>query len=142
MTMANSIELRVPLLDHKLLEFAAALPPDPLAELLALGRKHFAALDAFPEARAFWWPRFARIASWFVRWEIARRPALAAVHAEVRGEIEIPFGTQVLRLSGRADRIERLADGSYAILDYKTGQVPTACVNGPAHAETAAPFCA
>jgi asparagine synthase (glutamine-hydrolysing) len=27
MTMANSIELRVPLLDHKLLEFAASLPP-------------------------------------------------------------------------------------------------------------------
>jgi asparagine synthase (glutamine-hydrolysing) len=28
MTMANSVELRVPLLDHKLLEFAAALPAD------------------------------------------------------------------------------------------------------------------
>ncbi len=28
MTMANSIELRVPLLDHKVLEFAASLPPD------------------------------------------------------------------------------------------------------------------
>jgi asparagine synthase (glutamine-hydrolysing) len=28
MTMANSLELRVPLLDHKVLEFAAALPPD------------------------------------------------------------------------------------------------------------------
>jgi len=27
-TMANSIELRVPLLDHKLLEFAASLPPE------------------------------------------------------------------------------------------------------------------
>jgi asparagine synthase (glutamine-hydrolysing) len=27
MTMANSLELRVPLLDHRLLEFAAALPP-------------------------------------------------------------------------------------------------------------------
>ncbi len=26
MTMANSLELRVPLLDHKILEFAAALP--------------------------------------------------------------------------------------------------------------------
>jgi asparagine synthase (glutamine-hydrolysing) len=28
MTMANSIELRVPLLDHKILEFAASLPAD------------------------------------------------------------------------------------------------------------------
>src|SRR5438270_4092215 len=28
MTMANSVELRVPLLDHKLLEFAATLPRD------------------------------------------------------------------------------------------------------------------
>lgn len=28
MTMANSVELRVPLLDHRVLEFAAALPPD------------------------------------------------------------------------------------------------------------------
>jgi asparagine synthase (glutamine-hydrolysing) len=28
MTMANSLELRVPLLDHKVLEFAAALPPN------------------------------------------------------------------------------------------------------------------
>ena len=28
MTMANSLELRVPLLDHKILEFAASLPVD------------------------------------------------------------------------------------------------------------------
>ncbi len=28
-------------------------------------------------------------------------------------------------LRARADRIEQLADGRYAILDYKTGQVPT-----------------
>jgi ATP-dependent helicase/nuclease subunit B len=107
-------------------QFAKCLPADPLAELLALGRKHFAAVDDYPEAKAFWWPRFERIARWFTVWEAERRAALEALHAETRGEIEIPLGTRSLRLSARADRIERLADGRYALLDYKTGQVPTA----------------
>jgi ATP-dependent helicase/nuclease subunit B len=106
--------------------FAAGLPDDPFEELIALGRKHFAALDDYPEARAFWWPRFVRIAGWFARWETGRRIGLASVQAEIRGEIEIPFGARVLHLSARADRIERRADGGYVVLDYKTGQVPTA----------------
>src|SRR5208282_2180208 len=38
--------------------FAAGLPADPVRELIALGEPHFAALEDFPEARAFWWPRF------------------------------------------------------------------------------------
>ena len=41
------------------------------------------------------------------------------------GKIEFPLGERVFTLGARADRIERLADGRYAILDYKTGQVPT-----------------
>ena len=55
-----------------------------------------------------------------------RRPQLEAVQAEIRGEIEIPLGGRSFHLSTRADRIERLGGGAYAILDYKTGQVPTA----------------
>ncbi len=106
--------------------FAGALPADPCDALVALGRKHFAALADYPEARVFWWPRFLRIARWFAGWEAERRAGLTAVSAEARGEIEIPLGGRVLRLAARADRIERLADGRYAILDYKTGQVPTA----------------
>jgi ATP-dependent helicase/nuclease subunit B len=105
--------------------FASALPADSLGELLALGARHFAPLEEFPEARAFWWPRFERIARWFADWEIKRRPHLEGVLAEIRGEIEIPLGTRSFRLSARADRIERLGGGDYAILDYKTGQVPT-----------------
>jgi ATP-dependent helicase/nuclease subunit B len=104
--------------------FAAHLPDDAVGELLALGRRHFAALDDVPEARAFWWPRFVRIASWFANWERERRAEIKTVHAEIRGEIEIPLGGRSLRLSARADRIERRA-GGYAILDYKTGQLPT-----------------
>jgi ATP-dependent helicase/nuclease subunit B len=106
--------------------FADRLPTAPLDELLKLGRIHFAPLADYPEATAFWWPRFERIARWFVAtFEPERRARLAAMQAEIRGEIAIPLGNQVFTLSARADRIERLADGSYAILDYKTGAPPT-----------------
>jgi ATP-dependent helicase/nuclease subunit B len=101
--------------------FAAALPPDPARVLIALGEPHFAALEDFPEARAFWRPRFLRIAHWFARWEAERRAAIAAISAEIRGEIDIPLDGTSFKLRGIADRIERGADGRYVILDYKTG---------------------
>ena len=62
---------------------------------------------------------------WLAGWEVERRAMVAAVSAEVAGKIEIPLGERVFTLRTRADRIERLDDVSYAILDYKTGQVPT-----------------
>ena len=105
--------------------FAAALPDDPAGALIEIGARHFAALDDYPEARAFWWPRFRRIAHWFAGWETARRGRIAALTAEASGKIDIPLGERVFTLRCRADRIERLADGRYAILDYKTGTVPT-----------------
>jgi ATP-dependent helicase/nuclease subunit B len=115
-----------------------------------LGRKHFAGLEDFPEARAFWWPRFVRIAHWFVGFELERRPAMAALAAEIKGEIAIPLPRETLAqlnfgqdtiaqdtfaqdtfaqdtfiLRGIADRIERRGDGSYVIFDYKTGAART-----------------
>ena len=53
--------------------FADKLPDDPVGELIALGEQHFAPLEDFPEARAFWWPRFQRIARWFADFETERR---------------------------------------------------------------------
>jgi ATP-dependent helicase/nuclease subunit B len=105
--------------------FADSLPSDPAAELIAMGKKHFAALEEFPEARAFWWPRFRRIAQWFAGWEAGRRAIFTLVAAEVRGGIEIPLTDGVFTLSGIADRIERDSDGRYVILDYKTGSLRT-----------------
>ena len=101
--------------------YAAGLPADAERRLIELGRPHFAALDDFPEARAFWLPRFLRIARWFVDWETRRRPAVAAIAAEIRGEIDVPLVDGSFKLRGVADRIERHADGRYVILDYKTG---------------------
>ncbi|HKS60788.1 MAG TPA: PD-(D/E)XK nuclease family protein, partial [Xanthobacteraceae bacterium] len=105
--------------------YAKGLPPEPLAALLALGEKHFAPLRDFPEARAFWWPRFVRIAQWFVAWEAQRRRGATAMHAEVPAVLEIEIDKRVFKLRTRADRIEQLGDGTFAILDYKTGAPPT-----------------
>jgi ATP-dependent helicase/nuclease subunit B len=103
--------------------FAASLPADSVRELIALGEPHFAALEDFPEARAFWWPRFLRIAHWFARWDAGRRGVIAALAAEIRGETEIILADGTFRLRGIADRIERDDAGRYVILDYKTGSV-------------------
>ncbi|MGD0851052.1 double-strand break repair protein AddB, partial [Bradyrhizobium sp.] len=106
--------------------FATDLPERPELVLRGIGEKYFAPLMQRPEARALWWPRFLRIATWFSDWEIARRAEVGAISAEIRGEIAIPLDEQrSFVLSARADRIERRRDGSFAILDYKTGQPPT-----------------
>jgi ATP-dependent helicase/nuclease subunit B len=106
--------------------FAAALPDDPVRVLRGIGEKHFAPLMERPEARALWWPRFQRIASWFTEWERARRGDIDAIFAETPGEIAFPIDNErTFILAARADRIERRRDGSFAILDYKTGQPPT-----------------
>ena len=93
---------------------------------IRIGEDAFAPLQDFPDARAFWWPRFQRIARWFAQFETERRPRIDKLHAEIRGKLEIPLGDGVFTLRTRADRIEQLDDGSFAILDYKTGRVPTA----------------
>ena len=107
-------------------KFASDLPPDPAGALREIGRKYFAPLMERPEARALWWPRFQRVVRWFTEWEATRRPNIAAIHAEIRGEIEIALdGGRTFHLSARADRIDQRADGRFVVLDYKTGTPPT-----------------
>ncbi|MGA7071331.1 double-strand break repair protein AddB [Bradyrhizobium sp.] len=106
--------------------FARDLPADPVRVLREIGQKYFAPLMERPEARALWWPRFQRIIGWFSEWETARRGDIAAIDAEIRGEIPIHLDNgRTFHLSARADRIERHVDGRFVILDYKTGQPPT-----------------
>jgi ATP-dependent helicase/nuclease subunit B len=106
--------------------YAGELPDEVVRVLRGIGEKHFAPLMERPEARALWWPRFQRIARWFADWETARRGNITAISAETRGEHEIILdNNRTFKLSARADRIERRSDGSYTILDYKTGAPPT-----------------
>jgi ATP-dependent helicase/nuclease subunit B len=103
-------------------KFADGLPADPLAELMALGREAFSPLADYPEAKAFWWPRFERIARWFIDWETERRGNVRNVYAEVEGKLQV---TDDFLLTARADRIEELNNGKFAVLDYKTGRPPS-----------------
>ncbi|MBI3704328.1 MAG: double-strand break repair protein AddB [Rhizobiales bacterium] len=105
--------------------YSDALPADPARALTDIGRVLFKPLAAYPEASAFWWPRFERIAQWFAGFDAGRRAKLKKLAVEIGGSISLPFGADTFTLSVRADRIECLADGRYAILDYKTGAPPT-----------------
>lgn len=77
------------------------------------------------EALAQWWlARLERIADWLVETErarIAENGAPAARALEQTGEWKLPGD---FLLKGRADRIERDADGGVRIIDYKTGKPP------------------
>jgi len=116
---------------HKALEkFVAAtpgdLPDDALEHLVAIGHDVFRDTLARPGVRAFWWPRFQRIARWFVEFERRQRAAgLAVAATEVDGVIEIPGPAGPFALTARADRIDRRADGGLRVVDYKTGQTPS-----------------
>ncbi len=104
------------------------LPPDSadaLAELLQIGEELFAARADRPSIRAFWWPRFEQIARWFIDYEYRRHGGIARSYVELEGTYKFETAQGLFALRGRADRIDQLADGTLAILDYKTGSVPS-----------------
>ena len=101
------------------------LPTDAMDRLLALGRESFDELLDRPGVWAFWWPRFERVAAWFVKTEGARRRDLKSSACEVSGRIDIAAPGGPFSLKAKADRIDRLNDGTLTVIDYKTGQPPS-----------------
>lgn len=93
--------------------------------LLAIGEEKLAAFDAFPETVTLWRARLAAIADWWLAEEVARGALVAERHPEVGGGLDLPIDGEVFRLTGRADRIDLMSDGSVRLLDYKTGSPPS-----------------
>lgn len=96
------------------------------ARLRELGAAALAEIADFPDVHAIWSLRFAGIARWIIDFERNRNADIATRQSEIDGRASVvtPAGEFVLR--GRADRIDRHADGTVDILDYKTGSPPTA----------------
>jgi ATP-dependent helicase/nuclease subunit B len=114
---------------HKALDLFVRENPGPVADdaldqLLDAGRRAFGNMLDRPGIRAFWWPRFERIARWFVEVERERRAGLRATAGEVRGSLTLDAPAGPFELTAVADRIDTLADGTLAVIDYKTGAPP------------------
>jgi ATP-dependent helicase/nuclease subunit B len=92
--------------------------------LLAFGRKEIGHLLERPGVRTFWWPRFERIARWFIDNERTRRCGIVTSAAETEGRLAIPTPGGSFLLTAKADRIDSLIDDTLAIIDYKTGEPP------------------
>jgi ATP-dependent helicase/nuclease subunit B len=111
-------------LDDFLKRYPAALPGDAVEKLLRLGDEHFARDLDRPELRAFWWPRFERVARWFVETETERRRAMPEIKSEINGRMTLDAPFAPFLLTAKADRIDRQRDGALTIIDYKTGGLP------------------
>jgi ATP-dependent helicase/nuclease subunit B len=113
---------------HRFLLTHGAVWPDDAARELRLAMARALAEALLRQALQAWWtPRLERIADWVAETE-ARRRAIrppVAIAAEAKGAIDLDRPGGTFRLTGRADRIERYADGTLAILDYKTGKPPS-----------------
>ena len=75
-----------------------------------------------PMLRALWAPRLLEAIDWIAEMERANQAdGRLPIAAELKGET--PLAGVIVE--GRVDRIDRLADGTLAIIDYKTGQPPS-----------------
>jgi ATP-dependent helicase/nuclease subunit B len=112
---------------HKALEifvrrYPGEWPAEAALELIAIADDVFAAQGTPKAALALWRPRFINAAVWFVDEERRRRRTVSQSFVEIDGCFAV---SDSFSLHGRADRIDILASGGAAILDYKTGQPPT-----------------
>lgn len=99
-------------------------PPDQArARLRALTEEVLVRDIPWPTERMFWAARMAALADPLIAAEQARTPRIAQSFTEITGALSLP--RQGFTLTAKADRIDRLTDGTLAIYDYKSGQVPS-----------------
>jgi ATP-dependent helicase/nuclease subunit B len=77
-------------------------------------------MNAHPLMRALWRPRLLKALEW-AQARIAADPERVPTVIEDWGEMDV----KGVKVFGKADRIDRLPDGTLAIVDYKTGAPPS-----------------
>ncbi|MFT6332825.1 MAG: ATP-dependent helicase/nuclease subunit B [Lentimonas sp.] len=99
---------------HKALE--KFVQNDGKQDLIKIGVEIFAKYFPDPSSRLLWWPKFENIAAWF----LAQESDAIKSYAEVEAQSVI----NGVLLTTKIDRINLFEDGSFEIIDYKTGMLP------------------
>jgi len=95
-----------------------ACDPD---RLVPRARSMLAGIVAHPVVRALWEPRLMEAIEWAAQtMRDLKAEGRAPIAAEIFGEARVGD----VSLYGKVDRIDRLADDTLAIVDYKTGKPP------------------
>jgi double-strand break repair protein AddB len=106
---------------HEILESFVRAGGQGVDELLAIADRVLAARVAWPLARAVWRARIAKAAQAFL--DFSAGTGGTPVLLEQTGRAPLPG--QDFLLTGKPDRIDRLADGRLLLIDYKTGDPPS-----------------
>jgi len=100
------------------------LPEEALARLLAFGAECLAEFGNRPLEALFWTRRFGRAAEVVIGIERERRPDMARILTETRGEAALDCPGGAFTLTALADRLEIRQGGRLVIVDYKSGAPP------------------
>ncbi len=91
-------------------------------DLIKTGMAIFDKAQIPMEVKAFWSPRFKKMAYDFINNEREWRLENTPFKTEIKGQLKIDDID--FTLTARADRIDKNQNGAYAIIDYKTGAIP------------------
>ena len=113
-------------LEDYLLKYPDTLPADGRAQLQTMldnQLKPYATDKAFMAYRK---PIYQRMADWFMAQEKSHRPHIAYSYSELDGHYDMRLSTgNTVTLTARADRVDKMQDGTYRVVDYKTGKSAT-----------------
>ncbi|CAN5117134.1 double-strand break repair protein AddB [soil metagenome] len=108
---------------HRILQHWAEQDNRDPAKLAKRATDMLARADAYPLMRALWQPRLLAAIHWIatqVTEDMAEGRNIGLVEAAGKAVIA------GITLNGTADRIDRLPNGQWAVIDYKTGKPPRA----------------
>jgi ATP-dependent helicase/nuclease subunit B len=109
---------------HTILErWHIARTTDPRAPLTPIMETVLDEENADPIMRGLWQPRLEAALRW-IQSEVESFEGREVLAVEKQGSMTF----EGVKVHGRADRIDRLEDGSLAIIDYKTGKPPSAAM--------------